>query len=258
MAKEMSFWDHLEDLRRTLFRAAIVVVVAMVVVFLNKSIVFDVLIFGPRTSDFMLYRWMCALGEWLKMPGFCPEAFDIPIININMAAQFFTHISTSFWLGIMLSFPYLIWEIWHFIVPALYVHEKRSIGFAFAFSSFLFYLGIAVGYIFIFPLTIHFLGTYQVSELVANQISLNSYISMFISLIMIMGIMFELPVLAMILSRFGIVTRRFLRKYRRHAIVVVLVAAAIITPSADAFTMLMVAIPLYLLYELSILVCKRS
>jgi sec-independent protein translocase protein TatC len=258
MAKEMSFWDHLEVLRRMLFRSAVVVVAAMVVVFLNKSLVFDVIIFGPRTSDFVLYHWMCQLGEWLGWPGFCPDAFSISIININMAAQFFTHISTSFWLGLVLSFPYIIWELWKFVAPALYTHEKRGVRRAFAFSSLLFFVGVLIGYTFIFPLSIRFLGTYQVSDIVANEISLNSYISMFVTLILTMGLVFEMPVLAHVLSRFGIITRKFLRKYRRHAIIVVLILSAVITPSADAFTMIMVAIPLYLLYEFSIVVCKKS
>ena len=258
MAKEMSFWDHLEVLRRMLFRSALVVVAAMVVVFLNKSLVFDVIIFGPRTSDFILYRWMCQLGDFLSWPGFCPEAFSISIININMAAQFFTHISTSFWLGLVLSFPYIIWELWKFVAPALYTHEKRGVRRAFAFSSLLFFVGVLIGYVFIFPLSIRFLGTYQVSDIVANEISLNSYISMFVTLILTMGLVFEMPVLAHVLSRFGVITRQFLRKYRRHAIIVVLILSAIITPSADAFTMIMVAIPLYFLYEFSILVCKKS
>jgi sec-independent protein translocase protein TatC len=258
MAKEMSFWDHLEVLRRMLFRTALVVVSAMVVVFLNKSLVFDVIIFGPRTSEFILYRWMCQIGDWLSWSGFCPDAFSVSIININMAAQFFTHISTSFWLGLVISFPYIIWELWKFVAPALYDNEKHSVRYAFAFSSLLFFTGVLVGYVFIFPLTIRFLGTYQVSEIVANEISLNSYIGMFVTLILTMGLVFEMPVLAHVLSRLGIITRRFLRKYRRHAIIAVLVLSAVITPSADAFTMIMVAIPLYLLYEFSILVCKKS
>jgi sec-independent protein translocase protein TatC len=258
MAKEMSFWDHLEVLRRMLFRTAVVVVAAMVVVFLNKSLVFDVIIFGPRTSEFILYQWMCQLGDWLHWPGFCPEAFSISIININMAAQFFTHVSTSFWLGLVLSFPYIIWELWKFVAPALYAHEKRGVRRAFAFSSLLFFMGVLIGYVFIFPLSIRFLGTYQVSDIVANEISLNSYIGMFVTLILTMGLVFEMPVLAHVLSRFGVITRQFLRKYRRHAIIVVLILSAVITPSADAFTMIMVAIPLYFLYEFSILVCKKS
>ncbi len=258
MSNEMSFWDHLEDLRRMFFRIAVVLVMLMVVVFLNRSLVFDTLIFGPRDSGFILYRWMCELGAYLHLPDFCPEQFSISIININMAAQFFTHVSTSFWLGLVIGFPYLIWELWRFVAPALYPNERRAVRAAFAFSSLLFFTGVVVGYLFIFPLTIRFLGTYQVSEIVSNQISLDSYIGMFITLILTMGLVFEMPVLAHVLSRIGIINRSFLRKYRRHAIVASAVLAAVITPSADAFTMLMVAVPLYCLYEFSIVVCKRN
>ncbi len=258
MLKEMSFWDHLDVLRRTLFRIAVVVVALMVVIFLNRSLVFDTLIFGPRTSGFILYQWMCSAGDWLNMPGICPESFSIPIININMAAQFFTHISTSFWLGLVLGFPYIIWELWRFVAPALYPNERRAVRTAFAFSSFLFFTGVVAGYIFIFPLTIRFLGTYQVSEIVTNQISLDSYIGMFVTLILTMGLVFEMPVLAHVLSRIGVINRQLLRRYRRHAIVSVCILAAIITPSADAFTMFMVAVPLYILYEFSIWLCKKD
>lgn len=255
--KDMSFWDHLDALRGTLFRSAIGVVACMVIVFLCKSFVFDSIIFPPRSSDFILYKWFCQLGDKLNMPGFCPEPFCIDIININLASQFFTHMSTSFWIGLIIAFPYVIYELWRFVSPALYSHEKRSMVRAFLFASVLFYLGVVVGYMLIFPLTIKFLGTYQVSDIVANQISLNSYIGMLTSLILVMGLVFEMPVLAHLLSRLGIISRKFLRKYRRHAIIVLLMAAAIITPSTDAFTMFMVAIPLYLLYEFSIVVCVK-
>ncbi len=258
MSQEMSFWDHLDALRRALFRIAMVLLGLMIVIFLNRSLVFDTLIFGPRSSDFILYQWMCSLGALTHVPGMCPDYFSITIININMAAQFFTHVSTSFWLGLVLGFPYIIWELWRFIAPALYPNERRAVRRAFAFSSLLFFLGVVVGYVFIFPLTIRFLGTYQVSDIVANQISLESYVGMFVTLILTMGLVFEMPVLAKVLSRMGIITRSFLRKYRRHAIVAVAILAAVITPSTDAFTMLMVAVPLYFLYEFSILVCKKD
>ena len=254
----MSFWDHLDDLRATLFRSAIGIIICMVGVFLCKSFVFDSIIFPPRTSDFMLYRWLCKLGELLHAPGFCPEPFYVEIININLASQFFIHMSTSFWIGLIIAFPYVVYQFWLFISPALYEHEKRNMTRAFLSVSLLFYLGVVVGYIFVFPLTVKFLGTYQVSEIVPNQISLNSYIGMLTSLVLVMGLVFEMPVLAHVLSRLGLLTRKFLKKYRRHAIVVLLFIAAIITPSTDAFTMFMVAIPLYMLYELSILCVKKS
>lgn len=254
---EMSFWDHLEELRHSLFRVAIVVVVFMIVVFFAKDFVFGSVIFAPATSDFCLYRWLCNLGEALNAPAFCPEPFSIEIININLAAQFFTHMSTSFWLGLIMAFPYVIYEIWRFVCPALYKNERKHIVFAFCFGAVLFFMGILLGYFVIFPLTLKFLGTYQVTDMVQNQISLSSYIGTFTSLILIMGLVFELPVVALVLSRLGIIRRALLRKYRKHAVVASLVMAAIITPSGDAFTMLMVAMPLVLLYEFSIMIVKK-
>jgi Twin arginine targeting (Tat) protein translocase TatC len=255
---EMTFWDHLDVLRRMLFRVAIVVALLMIAAFCAKDFVFGTVIFSPASSDFCLYRGLCNLGEMLNMPGFCPEPFRIEIININLAAQFFTHMSTSFWIGVIIGFPYLLYEIWKFVCPALYAKEKRYIRIAFGFGAVLFFMGVLLGYFVIFPLTLKFLGTYQVTETVVNQVALHSYISTFTSLILIMGIVFEMPMVALILSQLGIIHRALLRKYRKHAIVGSLILAAIITPSGDAFTMIMVGLPLILLYEFSILLVKKK
>ncbi|MCL1973312.1 MAG: twin-arginine translocase subunit TatC [Bacteroidetes bacterium] len=257
--KEMSFWEHLDEFRTVLFRSAAAVVVLMVVVFFFKSFVFDTIIFSPRTSDFIIYRWLnqlAGLKPWLASLGV--EHFQIELINIELSAQFFTHISVSFWLGFVVAVPFILYQVWIFVRPALYPKEKKAIVVAFFFCSILFFIGIIVGYFLVFPLTIKFLGTYQVSDWVVNQISLQSYISMFTWLILVMGLVFEMPVLVHLLSRFGIVSKKFLRKYRRHAAVVLLILAAAITPSGDAFTMTVVAMPLYLLYEFSILVCRNQ
>ena len=254
--KEMTFWEHLDELKKVLFRSAIVVVLLMVVVFCFKSFVFDTIIFSPRTSDFFIYKWVNLLAAWKPwLSALAIEPFQIELINIEMAAQFITHISVSFWLGFVIAVPFVLYQLWTFVQPALYPKEKNSIIIAFTFCSILFFIGITVGYFMVFPLTIKFLGTYQVSDWVENQISLKSYISMFTWLILMMGLVFEMPVLMHVLSRLGIVTKKFLRKYRKHAVVVLLILAAAITPSGDAFTMSIVAMPLYLLYEFSILVC---
>ena len=255
--RELTFWEHLDVLRRMLFRVAAVVGCLMIVVFLSKDFVFGTVIFSPSSSNFCLYRWLCDLGESLNMPGFCPEPFQIEIININLSAQFFTHMNTSFWLGLILSFPYFLYEIWKFVCPALYDKEKRYIRVAFGFGGILFFMGVMLGYFVIFPLTLKFLGTYQVTGEVVNQISLSSYIGTFTSLILIMGVIFEIPMVALVLSKLGIIRREFLRKYRKHAILCSMVLSAIITPGGDAFTMLMVALPLILLYEFSIWVVKK-
>ncbi|MDR0296220.1 MAG: twin-arginine translocase subunit TatC [Prevotellaceae bacterium] len=257
MTQEMSFWGHLEALRRMLFRIAMVLVFLMVVVFLNKSLVFDSLVFAPRTSDFILYKWLCALGQWLNMPAICEQDFALNIININVSGQFLTHLSMSFWIGFVLAFPYIIWEIWRFIAPALYEKEQRAVKRAFFFSSFLFFIGVVVGYLLLFPIVVRFFGEYQVSEIVPNTIDLGSYTNMFVVLILTMGIFFELPMLIYILSHIGIVNRRFLRKYRRHAIVLMFILSALVTPT-DLLSLFIVAIPLCLLYELSIFICKKE
>ena len=250
----MTFWEHLDELRKVLFRSAIVIAVLMAAIFMAKDFVFDTVVFGPINSDFILYRLIDKALLLLGMPTL-PE-FQLSLINIDLSAQFFIHISTTFYLSLVLATPVIIYQLWSFVKPALYENEKRTARGAFAFAGILFLMGVLVGYYLIFPLTLRFLGTYQVSYEVANQISLQSYISMFTWLILIMGVVFEMPSLAVILSKIGILTKSFLKKYRRHAFVVMLVLAAFITPSGDPFTLMAVGLPLYGLYELSILVCR--
>lgn len=245
MATEMTFWEHLDELRKVLFRSAIVIFVLMIVVFLNKSFVFDKIILAPANEDFFLYKYL---------PGF--EGFNLDLINIELSAQFFTHISVSMALATILAVPFILYQFWSFVKPALYENERKAVRKAFGFASILFFIGVVVGYVFVFPLTVRFLGSYQVSAAVVNSISLKSYISMFTQLILIMGIVFEMPALALILAKLGIISASLLRKYRKHAFVILLIASAIITPSGDAFTLMVVAAPLYMLYEFSILICR--
>lgn len=250
----MTFWEHLDELRKVLFRSAIVIVALMAGIFMAKDFVFDKVVFAPINSDFALYKLIDKVLVMMGMPTL-PE-FKLSLINIDLSAQFFIHISTTFYFALVLSVPFIVYQLWKFVSPALYDNEKKAAKGAFAFAGILFLLGVLVGYYLIFPLTLRFLGTYQVSLEVANQISLQSYISMFTWLILIMGVVFEMPSLAVILSRIGILTKSFLKKYRRHAFVVMLVLAAFITPSGDPFTLMAVGLPLYGLYELSILVCR--
>jgi sec-independent protein translocase protein TatC len=255
--KEMSFWDHLDDLRTTLFRIAIGIFVCMILVFANKSLVFDTIIFGPSSSDFILYRALCRLGELLSMSGLCIEPFAGKFQNITVAGQFFTHISTSFWFGLVMSFPWIIYQLWLFVRPALYDHERDAATKAFWFSSTLFYAGVLIGYIFVFPVAFRFLVTYSISEYVEEIVTLSSYIEVLIMLVLGMGIVFQMPVLILLLSRIGIVNKAFLRKYRRYAIIIILTVMAIVTPTPDPATMLIASIPLFLLYEFSIYICKQ-
>ena len=250
----MTFWEHLDELRTVLFRSAIVIVALMAGIFMAKDFVFNNVVFAPINSDFALYRGIDKILGLAGLPAL-PE-FKLSLINIDLSAQFFIHISTTFYFALVLAVPFIVYQLWNFVSPALYENEKRAAKGAFAFAGILFLLGVLVGYYLIFPLTLRFLGTYQVSAEVANQISLQSYISMFTWLILIMGVVFEMPSLAVILSKIGILTKSFLKKYRRHAFVIMLVLAAFITPSGDPFTLMAVGLPLYGLYELSILVCR--
>ena len=213
---QMSFWDHLEVLRWVLIRIAIVLVILVVASFLAMPHIFDTLILGPASSDFFVYKWFASAGRILPfLPDFSDDGFHVDIININVASQFMTHISTSFWLSLVLLFPYIVYELWRFVRPALYSSEKKSVSRAFFAGTFMFYLGCTVGYCLIFPFMFRFLAEYQ-------------------------------------LSRLGILHREFLQQYRRHAVVVLLILAAVITPTGDPFSLMLVFVPLYLLYEVSV------
>lgn len=255
--KSLTFWEHLEELRWSILRIAIVALVAMVVIFIAMPYLFSGFVLGPTSSDFFLYKWLGALGNLPFLPDFSASDFKVDIININVASQFMTHITTSLWFALVAIFPYIVYEIWHFIAPALYDNEKRSVRAAFLFGTVMFYLGCAISYSFIFPFTFRFLAEYQISSEIVNQISLNSYMSSFLGMIFIMGLVFELPLLAWLLSKLGLITKQFLRNYRRHAIVLLLVLSAAITPTGDPVTLSLVFLPLYLLYELSIKVVTR-
>ena len=255
---ENSFWDHLEDLRWTLLRSLGVLTVLVVLSFGFKDFIFDKIILPPLTSNFHTYRFLCYLAEITKFSGLCPESFQIQMINITLAGQFMTHMISSLIIAVVIAVPYLLFEAWKFVNPALYPNEKKSVGKIFFSASFLFYLGAAVSYFVIFPFTLRFLGTYQVSEIIENQISIQSYMNTLALLVFFMGLAFELPVVMYLLSQIGLVTKDMLRKFRRYAFVVVLILAALITPTTDPFTMMLVATPIYLLYELSIVVCKNK
>ncbi|MDR0660763.1 MAG: twin-arginine translocase subunit TatC [Prevotellaceae bacterium] len=256
--KEMSFWDHLDELRGVLFHSAIVIVILMAVAFGFKDFVFGQVIFAPTTSDFPLYNGLCKLGELLGMSGLCVDPFEIKVVNIQLASQFFTHMSVSFWIGFLVGFPYLLYELWRFVRPALFPNEKKHIKLAFGFGGILFFMGVLLGYYLIFPLTLKFLGTYQLTDDLQNQISLSSYISTFTWLILIMGLVFELPMLALVLSKIGVLHKGMLRKYRKYAVLIIFVVSAVITPTGDAFTLCMIALPILMLYEFSIFLVQKK
>jgi len=240
--QEMSFWDHLEALRGTLFRSVLAVVLLSLVFLFIPEKLFDAVLW-PASEDFILYRW---LGL----------DFSMSLINIEVSAQFFTHLKISLLCGVIIAFPYIIYEIWKFVAPALYEKEKKAVGKAFLLSSGLFYLGVAVGYFVVLPVCLMFFMNYTVSDVIANTISLSSYISLFVSMVFLIGILFEFPTVILVLSSLGLVNRQQLKSWRKYAFVAVLVLAAFITPS-DPFSMFVLGIPLYGLFELSILLCKK-
>lgn len=248
----LTFWDHLEELRWTLLRTIIAMLIFTIGAFFCMPYFFDHIVLAPCNSNFYLYEWMCEINNILPiLPEFCDDNFHVEIININLASQFFTHMSTSFWLAFIFTCPYLVFEIWRFISPALYKAEKSSVRKAFLAGTLMFFLGCFIGYILVFPLTLRFLAEYQLSETIQNQINLNSYMDNFLTLIFMMGLVFELPLVSWLLSKLGIIKRSFFKKYRRYAVVILLVLSAIITPSGDPFTLAVVFLPLYLLYEVS-------
>lgn len=240
----MTFWDHLEELRGTLIRSLLVIIVMMAVGLCFRRFLFKNIILAPASSDFFIYKWF-------KL------SHDIRIVNLEISGQFLVHLRASMMLSLVLSFPFVIWELWKFIAPALYSDEKKGVGKAFLTSSVLFYLGVAVGYFILLPVCLAFFQGYTVSDKISNTFSLQSYMSMFGSMVLMIGVVFEFPILIMILSEMGILTRDILRKGRRYSLVAVLIVAALITP-ADLGSMVIVSIPLYGLYELSILFCKEG
>lgn len=250
--QEMSFWDHIDALRAVLIRVVIVLVAATIGLFCVMPYLFDNVILAPCHGDFVLYRLferMTSSVPWL--PQFTTGDFHVELINIKLASQFFIHMSSSFWLGLVLTFPIVLYLLWTFVAPALYPRERRGVKTAFLIGCLMFFLGVAVGYFVVFPVTLRFLADYHVSQLVPNQISLDSYMDTFLMLIFVMGVIFELPLMAWLLGSLGALHRGFFKTYRRHAVVVLLVLAAIITPTGDPFTLMVVFLPIYLLFEVS-------
>ena len=257
--EEMSFWDHIDALRGVLVRMVVVLVAVTLGLFFVMPSIFDRVILAPCHGDFVLYRLfeqMTASVPWL--PQFTTAGFEVELINIKLASQFFIHMSSSFWLALVLTFPLMLYFLWTFIAPALYPREKRGVKTAFLIGCLMFFLGVAVGYFVVFPVTLRFLADYHVSQLVPNQISLDSYMDTFLMLIFVMGVIFELPLVAWLLGSLGALHRGFFRTYRRHAVIVLLALAAIITPTGDPFTLMVVFLPIYLLYEVSAYLVPKS
>ncbi len=257
--RELTFWEHLDVLRWALARIVGLWFVLAIGFFIAMPYIFDPVIMGPCHDNFVFYAFLRKIGEMFNLTGdFFTQRFDIKLQNINLAAPFFVHLTTSFVLSIVILVPYIFWEIWLFIRPALYPNEAAGVRKALLLGNIMFYIGMAVGYFVVYPLALRFLSTYDLSDNIDTLISLNSYIDNFMMLVLAMGIAFELPLVTWLLSLFGLLTRSTLREYRRHALVVIVIASAIITPTGDPFTLTAVALPLYALYELSIFMVKED
>ena len=247
---KQSFWEHLDVLRGTFFRIAAVILVFATAAFMMKNALFDIIL-APNDPDFLTYR---------ILTHFDPdsERFSIPLINIGLADQFIIHMKTAFEVGFLFALPYVLYQLFRFVSPALYDAERKYVVRVVVSGYFMFVTGVAIAYFMIFPLTFRFLASYQVSQLIPNTITLQSYMSALSMMSVAMGIVFEIPVLAWLLAKLGFISHEFLCRYRRHAIVVILILAAIITPTADIFTLMMVSLPMWLLYEASVLIVRRT
>jgi sec-independent protein translocase protein TatC len=254
---EMSFLQHLEELRWHLVRSAAVVAVLAIATFFFNDIIFDEVIFGPLRQDFFSYRALCALGHKIGAGDvMCLTVKPAHLQTLGAAEQFFNHMWIAFLGGLILGFPYVLWELWKFIRPALKEKESGPVKTFVFVASLLFLIGIFFGYFLLFPMSYNFLVNYQVSSsgIVQTQNTFDDYISLISSMTLVSGIIFEMPILVYFLSRMTLLTPQFMRHYRKHAIVVILIAAAVITPSPDVTSQMVVAVPMYLLYELSVFV----
>jgi sec-independent protein translocase protein TatC len=255
---EMSFFDHLEELRWHLIRAAIGIVVFTVLAFVYYDWIFDTVIMGPKKPSFWTYRMMCDLASRFDLGAdFCIKSIPFKIINTELAGQFTLQLNSSLLIGLIFGFPYLLFEIWKFVKPGLTdIESKSASGFVF-YATMLFLVGILFGYYIIAPLSVNFLANYNISPEIDNTITIDSYLSSVATLTIGAGITFELPVIIFILSKMGIMTPAFMRSSRRYATVIILIIAAVVTPTPDILTMLTVSFPLFLLYEISIGVSAR-
>jgi len=243
MTEPQTFWDHLDVLRASLIRMAIVVIGFTVVAFLMKDTLFSIVL-APRSSHFVTYQLLGA------------EVFTLHLMNTGLTEQFMIHVRTALYAGVLLASPYILYELFRFVSPGLYANERRYTVWIVGAAYLMFIIGTFVNYFVVFPMTVHFLGTYQVSPDVVNMLTLQSYIDTLLGMSLIMGVVFELPVVCAVMGRMGLITNRMMTAYRRHAIVAILVVAAIITPTTDIFTLMVVSLPIYLLYELSIQIVR--
>ena len=252
---KLSFWEHLDALRTALLRIVIVTTLFAIVAFCLKEQLFAAML-APQQEDFVTYRLFRTIGSWFAQPTDAPVS--VPLINTGLAGQFVIHMKAALAAGALCASPYILYQLYRFVSPALYTHERRYAVRVVSGGYALFLTGVVCCYFLIFPLTFHFLGTYQVSNRVTNLISLQSYVSTLMVMSLAMGLVFEIPLLSWFFAKLGFLTAAFMRRYRKHAIILILILAAIITPTSDLFTLSLVALPMWLLYEISIGIVKRT
>lgn len=252
----MSFWEHLDVLRGILFRIAALTLCFAVIAFACREWLFDIIL-APKYDNFIIYDFFRSVGKIFNPNGDSGH-FDVQLINTGLAKQFVIHMKASIYAGFLVAAPYTLYQIFRFVSPALYANERRYAVKVLGGGSVMFALGVLLSYFLIFPLTFRFLGTYQVSDDVVNMISLESYMDTMMMLCVMMGIVFEIPILCWLFAKFGFITADFMKKYRKHAVVILLFISAIITPTADVFTLTVVAMPMWLLYEASIIIVQRT
>ncbi|PZX59882.1 sec-independent protein translocase protein TatC [Algoriphagus ratkowskyi] len=252
----MSFLDHLEALRWHLLRSVSAILILSVAAFLAKSFVFGIVILGPSKVDFITYRWLCQLSDYVGVQALCIDELPFTIQSRQMTGQFTMHMTSSFVVGFIAAFPFVFWEVWRFISPGLYDQEKNAARGAVFFVSLLFFMGAGFGYFILSPLSINFLSNYQLDPSILNEFDITSYISTLTMLVLASAIMFQLPVVVYFLAMSGMVTSGMLRAYRRHAMVIILVLSAIITPP-DVISQILIAMPILVLYEAGIQIAKR-
>lgn len=251
----MSFLDHLEELRWHVVRSLFAVLIFTIAAFSYGEWIFTNIIFAPGRVDFPTFRWLCSLGRWLgSEEGFCVKDIPFKVQSRLMTGQFTMHITASVVIGLIVAFPYVAWEMWKFVKPGLYSTEKKYSRGAVASISGLFLTGVLFGYYIMSPMMISFLANYQISNMIVNEFDITSYVGTIVTVVFGSGLLFQLPVVIFFLTKVGIVTPQFLRKSRKHAIIIILILGAIVTPSADPLSQSLISIPLYLLYEISILI----
>jgi sec-independent protein translocase protein TatC len=253
----MSFLDHLEELRWNLIRSAIAIAIFMVIGFVFHQEVFQMLILPPSKVDFVTYRVLCDIGNAIGIESLCVEKMNFALMSREVSGQFMMALTTAAIVGLVVAFPYIFWEIWRFIKPGLKKEEKYAARGAVFYVTLLFFMGVLFGYYVVAPFAINFLVNFQIDESIINQFDIGSYIGILATLTLACGITFQLPIAIFVLTKIGVVTPLFLRTYRRHSLVVILIVAAVITPSPDAISQILVSIPLYILFEISILVSER-